>query len=123
MTTKQLCLLLDHQARHDLRQACAKGHINRSHYKQKGVKLLIGLGLIEQTKTLKTMYRYQPTDLGRTASAFLPSGEAEWNHVMHKQALVYGDGTQIDHNDVPRYFYVRDYDKPIREARENPSEK
>ena len=117
MTPKELCLILDHAARADLRQAVSSGYINRSHHKKRGVKLLELLGLVERTKTLKTMYRYEPTALGLAASEYLPSPEAEWTHVMGQAELVYSDGTIILHGDVPRYSTTRDYDKFVWKLR------
>lgn len=119
MSPKQICLLLDHQARSDLRQACQKGYINRSHSKKRGVNLLVGTGLVERTKTLKTMYRYEPTDLGHSVAKYLPSSDAEWQHVMNKDELVYGDGFAVAYSDTPRYIYVRDYNKAIQSVKRN----
>jgi len=117
MTPKELCLILDHQARTDLRQACSTGYINRSHYKKRGVRLLELLGLVEKTKTLKTMYRYEPTKLGIAASEYLPQPESEWVHVMGRENLVYGDGTMILYADVPRYPTIKDYDTRVWQLR------
>ena len=70
MKAKEICLLLDHTARSDLRQACERGYINRAHRKKRGVHLLELLGLIELTKQHKTMYRYEPTNSGRSVGEF-----------------------------------------------------
>lgn len=110
---KELCLLLDHQARADLRQANERGFINRSHRKKRGVQLLLDLHLIERTKTLKFMYRHEPTDLGREVANFLPSRKAEWAHIMGHEPLVYADGTIVDYDNVPRYANKQHYESVL----------
>lgn len=117
LDARQRCLLLDHQARRDLRQIIKKGYINRTHQKKYGVMLLMLLGLIERTRESKTMYRYEATAIGIEASKLLPSFEAEWNCTMAQQALVYGDGTVVAYGDEPSYGKVADYHKLVDKYR------
>ena len=121
MTPKELCLLLDYTARSDLRQACEKSFINRHHYKERGVKLLELLGLIERTKIHKTMYRYEPTILGYEVSEYLPSSYSDHVHIMSQDSLRYADGTTIAFMDVPRYSLTRDYVTLVRQLKQKES--
>lgn len=118
-TAKELCLMLDYEARGALRQAVKKGYINRVHGKKWGVYLLQGLGLIEVTKTTKTMYRYEPTQLGLEVAGYLPTRDSEHEYVMLDKPLVYADGTTIAKSLVVNYGYVRDYQPVIEAVRRN----
>lgn len=111
LNPRERCLLLDYTARADLRQINEKGYINRTHYKKRGVILLMLLGLIKRTRETKTMYRYEATETGLKASKFLPDFESEWNCTMGKEPLVYGDGTIVKYGDEPHYSKIEDYHK------------
>ena len=113
---RTLCMLLDFPARNDLRDAVNRGYINRSYTKQRGVKLLKGLGLIEQVKKMRGLSRYEPTALGREVAKYLPTLDSDTAHILLNHDLVYGDGTICPRSEVPKYSFVRDYVHVIRQV-------
>lgn len=98
-----IALLLDFLAITELRRCCEKGFINRDKHKRLGVYLLEGLGLIENVKSHKFLYRYEPTELGKEVVELLPSDGWIDSYVYEHSGMVYGDGLLRPYESIPRY--------------------